>query len=270
MRCGINEGRIRKGLILCLFLFVQAIIVSDTVIAGQSLPDLYIDDARMIQDQNGRFLKISIGNNGPVFPEEKVEVEFIFRRIPPDGGKIILQQSIIIPYDKLAPASLYDVELKEGIPAGAFILNIKIDPRNKINESDEKNNISRKVFASLETESLPVDKQCNLAIGKFYVVPYYGNKVLLRIHILNLGNLAPDHNFLVSLSWEPSVLGDKNSWNLKAKNHQPGSEVIISSGYITLPNSGAITFKTVIDPEGKLKESDKLDNQKSLAYAISH
>jgi hypothetical protein len=269
MRCGINEGRIRKGLILCLFLFVQAIIVSDTVIAGQSLPDLYIDDARMIQDQNGRFLKISIGNNGPVFPEEKVEVEFIFRRIPPDGGKIILQKNIIIPYDRLAPASLYDVELKEGIPAGAFILNIKIDPRNKINESDEKNNISRKVFSLQETGFLPTNKQCNLAIGKFYVVPYYGNKVLLRIHILNLGNLTPDNDFLVSLFWEPSLPGDKNSWQLKARNHRPGSEVIISSGYIILPNSGTITFKAVIDAEGKVKESDKQDNQKTLVYTIS-
>jgi hypothetical protein len=270
MKCGNNKGRNGKVFILYLFLFAQAIAVSAVVTASQSLPDLYIDDVRMIQEQNGRFLKISIGNNGPVFPEEKVDVEFIARHIPRDGGKIILQQSIVIPYDKLAPASLYDVELKEGIPAEAFILNIKIDPRNKINESNKKNNISSKVFPSMETKSLPADKQCNLAIGKFYVVPYYGNKVLLRIHILNLGNLAPDHNFLVSLSWEPSVSGDKNSWSLKAKNHQPGSEVIISSGYITLPNSGMITFKAVIDPDGKIKESNKQDNQKTLVYSISH
>lgn len=253
---------------LIFFIFLTIPIISQTAIALRPLPDLYIDDARLMLEQNAGTLRISIGNNGAGFPEEKVELELIFRALPADGGRILHQEKITIPYDKLAPGNIYDIDIKEGVPQNPFVLNIVIDPSNKTAESNENNNTFRKVFTPSPAPGSMEDRQCNLAIGKFHIVPVYGNKVLLRIHILNLGTLPPANDFLVTLTWDPSSPSDKNSWHMKARSHPPGSEVIISSGYIILPKSGAVTFKAVIDPEGKIKESDKQDNQKTLVYTI--
>jgi hypothetical protein len=237
--------------------------------AQESLPDLFVDDAVLLPQPGSRILMITIGNNGSAFPEEKVMIEVSFQNVNGVLGKSKAPGRMVIPYDKLAPGILYEVQWKDPLPAESFVLNVRIDPQHRIKEFDKKNNIYRKDFSSQEIPALASERLCNMTFGKFYVVPYYGNKVILRMHILNLGTSSPEKDFQVVLTWEPSSPGDKNSWNLKARNHLPGSEVIISSGQITLPKANSITFKAVLDPDGRLKETDEQDNEKTLVHPIT-
>lgn len=240
-----------------------------TIAFGQeSLPDLFIDDAVILPQPGGNILIISIGNNGSVFPEEKVMMEVSIQNIGGGPGKTSPPGRMMIPYDKLAPGVLYEVRWKDPVNLESFILNVRLDPQNRIKESDKKNNLYRKNFSSQENPA-PSERLCNMTFGKFYVVPFSGNKVILRMHILNNGTASPERDFQVVLTWEPSSAGDKNSWNLKARNHPSGSEVIVSSAQITLPKAASITFKAVLDPDGRLKETNELDNEKILVHPIT-
>lgn len=253
-------------IILLVLLFLSSF--SLLTASQESLPDLFIDDA-VIQQTAGQKLKITMGNKGSVYPEEKVVVELSFQSLngAPLGG--MRGGKINIPYDKLAPGSLYEFEWNEPLRSESFVLTIRIDHQNRIRETDKKNNVYKKTFSQVEQSIPGTEKLCNLAIGKFYVVPYYGNKIVLRMHILNLGTAPPDKDFLVVLSWDPSKPGEKNSWNLKARNHPPGSEVIISSGQISLQKDTIVNFKCILDPDNQIKESDEQDNERTLTYKVA-
>lgn len=253
---------------LIFFSIILLLGICTAAFAQESLPDLFIDDAIILPQPGGNILIITIGNNGSVFPEEKVMIEVSIQNKSGGPGKAAPPGRMTIPYDMLAPGILYELRWKDPVNQESFTLNIRLDPQNRIKESDKKNNIYRKNFSPQENPAA-LDKLCNMTFGKFYVVPFSGNKVILRMHILNKGTASPEKDFQVLLTWVPSSAGDKNSWNLKVRNHPSGSEVIISSAQITLPKTESITFKAVLDPDGRLKETDEQDNEKILVHPIT-
>ncbi len=260
----VSGARFKRGILLSA-LFLVVLFTSASDVFAQS-PDLYIEEIRYVVVGNRTELKVGVGNNGDTFPDKDVEVEVKINQSEPGSPPVNFRKVHACPLNLLKPRQIHYFTVKIPRMEKPFTAEVTADFNNRISEKNENNNRKQRRIAPPVSGAPAAGGPANLKIGKFYAVPYSGGRVYFRIHILNTGSAFPDADFSISLEWSPGEPLSGNKWKRKSKDHPPGSEVILTSGYIHAEAGKPITFTVTVDPENRVKETNEADNKRSIIY----
>ncbi|MBN2135990.1 MAG: hypothetical protein JW737_09685 [Acidobacteria bacterium] len=246
-----------------LILTVMVLLSSGLAVADC---DLFIEDIRLQDSATAKKIVIVVGNNGNQFPEKNVPCQIQIVAEVPDSNEKPVTINELLPYGNLAPGSFFTKVIEKYNVKKSINVTVRIDPANIIKETSESNNTREKKLVVLQEPASGKGGLPNLEISRLYPVPYSGNRVYFRVHIRNSGNAFPGSDFNVVMKWTPMTGGQPNIWKQKEKMYPPGSEVILSSGYIKINPGQVYNFEVTIDPENRVQESNEADNVKMIAY----
>jgi hypothetical protein len=228
--------------------------------------DLFVEDIRLQDFAMAKKIIIVVGNNGNQYPEKNVpcQIQIVPEILNPGEKPVTLNE--ILPYAKLTPGGFFTKVIEKYNVKKSINVTVKIDPGNIIRETSEVNNLKEKKLVILQTPTTGTGALANLEISRLYPVPYSGNRVYFRVHVRNSGNAFPGSDFNVVMKWTPMTGSHPNIWKQKEKMYPPGSEVILSSGYIKINPGQVYNFEVTIDPENHVQELNEADNVKMITY----
>jgi hypothetical protein len=214
----------------------------------------------------------------PTEPKQKIDMEFFLRPVDSPGDDIIVSTLQNVLIGKLAPGASkrMDLSVPLSIPAftnGTFILGVYIDSSDKVEESNEENNIAITTDWYLTIyEGTPVflpDLE-----GEFVKVSFRNTQVRTEIDIINSGivNTLRKQLIDIGLCIRPcTAIDDSDDVSIKTfvdqqiGNLRPGNSKTLRFTF-NMPPSGVIDageykFVAKIDSSEDVAELNETNNE---------